>query len=307
MGEKILKANYESGKTPLTIGTIKIPCYVLEDGTAVLSGRGMQEAIGLSKRTAGNALRLLIKKRQFSKYIPEKLIESLETPLNFIRTGRGGASGSQPITHGYEATILIDICYVLIDAKNAGVKLTTEQINLVHKAEAVVRAFSKTGIIAVIYKLTGYLDDQVRTVLNDIFNKSYLLETAKQYRVTFPLELYRQWFRLNDWEWKPENAQKRPGILGRWTNDLIYSRIAPGILKELKIRNPKNEKGYREYKHFQFLTDEVGEPTLREFFGGLIALAKANSKWRRYMEMANIAYPQYEHTMFLPLDYDENE
>ena len=32
MTEKILKAEYGSDKTPLTIGTIQIPCYVLEGG-----------------------------------------------------------------------------------------------------------------------------------------------------------------------------------------------------------------------------------------------------------------------------------
>ena len=118
----------------------------------------------------------------------------------------------------------------------------------------------------------------------------------KKYRVTYPLELYKQWFRLNNWEWRPENAQKRPGVIGNWTNDLIYARIAPGILKNLKIRNPKTEKGFREHKHFQFLTDEIGEPKLIEFFGGLIALAKATTNWRKYKEMVNRAYPKYDET-----------
>lgn len=169
-----------------------------------------------------------------------------------------------------------------------------------------VRAFSKTGIISVIYKLTGYLDDQVKTVLNDIFNK-FLLEDAKQYKVTFPLELYKEWFKLNNWEWRPENAQKKTGVLGKWTNNLIYARIAPGILSQLKIRNPKTDKGRREHKHFQFLTDDIGEPKLREFFGGLIALSKATSTWRKYIEMVNRAYPKYDDTLFIPFDYDENE
>ena len=32
---KIQKAIKESDKTPLQIGSLQIPCYVLEDGTAV--------------------------------------------------------------------------------------------------------------------------------------------------------------------------------------------------------------------------------------------------------------------------------
>ena len=142
--------------------------------------------------------------------------------------------------------------------------------------------------------------------MNDILNK-YLLSEAKKYKVTYPLELYRQWFKLNNWEWKPDNKQKRPSVLGHWTNDLIYSRLAPGLLKQLKIRNAKNEKGFRPHKNFQFLTDEIGEPRLREFFGGLIALAKANTKWKSYISMVNRAYPKYGDNLTLPFPPDDDE
>lgn len=285
----LLKAKYGSEKTPLTIGVIEIPCYVLENGTAVLSGRGIQNILGFTKNDSGNALAKMLNRTKFSPYIPEDLLNQLNNPLQFERVGSGG---SQPGTNGYEATVLIDVCYVLIDAKKANVKMSEKEQLLYHQAELIVRAFSKTGIVSVIYKLTGYLDDQVSTFLNDIFNK-ILLEEAKKYVVTFPLELYKQWYRLNGWEWKPENKQKRPGVIGTWTKDLIYSRIAPQLLKELERRNPKNDKGYRDFKHFQFLNDEIGEPKLREFFGGLIALAKASPNWRKYYELCNRAYPKF--------------
>ena len=60
--EKILKAPYGSEKTPLILGEIKIPCYVLEDGTAVLSGRGIQNILGFSKTSSGTELGKLIQK-----------------------------------------------------------------------------------------------------------------------------------------------------------------------------------------------------------------------------------------------------
>lgn len=298
MSEKsILKAPYGSDKTPLKIGTngIEIPCYVLEDGTPVLSLRGLQNALGLPKNVSGTVLPKVIKHKNLTPFVPESLTLALANPIQFMRVG---GAGSAPITNGYEATILIDLCYVLIDAKNAGIELTKTQEALARQAQIVTRAFSKTGIVSVIYKLTGYLDDKVSTFLNDILNK-YLLIEAKQYQVTYPLELYKQWYRLNNWEWTPDNKQKRNSVLGHWTNDLIYKRIAPDILRHLKIRNPKNDKGYREHKHFQFLTNEIGEPRLREFFGGLIALARATTTWRKYVEMVNKAYPKFGDTLNL--------
>lgn len=40
---------YGSDKTPLKLGKLEIPCYVLEDGTAVLSARGMQSVLSFDK------------------------------------------------------------------------------------------------------------------------------------------------------------------------------------------------------------------------------------------------------------------
>lgn len=39
--DKLLKSIYGSDKTPLKLGDLEIPCYVLEDGTRVFSGRGV--------------------------------------------------------------------------------------------------------------------------------------------------------------------------------------------------------------------------------------------------------------------------
>lgn len=42
----MLVAKYGSDKTPLRLGNLEIPCYVLEDGTRVFSGRGIQKVLG---------------------------------------------------------------------------------------------------------------------------------------------------------------------------------------------------------------------------------------------------------------------
>lgn len=307
MPHKILNATHGSDKTPLKIGSeLEIPCYVLEGGMAVLSSRAVQIAIGFPPTASGLSLGNLIRNKRLSKYVSPELSEILQNPIKFRRPGAGGTA---PLTHGYEATVLIDVCYVLIDAKNDGAKLTPKEDLLEKQAEIVVRAFSKIGIVAVIYNVTGYQDQVVAGALNDLLNK-FLLDEAKKYTVTFPIEFYKQIFRLNNWAWKAENAQKKPGVIGNWTKDLIYKRMAPGLLKELERRNPKNEKGYRHHKHFQFLTDEVGEPKLREFFGGLMALARANTTWRKFYEMVERSFPSFNsdgsQTQQLPFPPDDN-
>ena len=61
MEEKILLAKYGSDKTPLKLGNLELECYVLEDGTRVFSGRGIQKALG-SKSTSGQWLSTYINK-----------------------------------------------------------------------------------------------------------------------------------------------------------------------------------------------------------------------------------------------------
>lgn len=296
MSEEKRKVTHE-GILPL--GGVEIPCFVLEDGTRVLSSRAFQEALRIrDKPTEGGKRGGHILPIFLSATAIKPFIDKQEGLANFepIICYRG-----KQLMHGYEASALADVCDAILEARKQGAKFTARQSIVADQCEILMRAFAKVGIIALVDEVTGYQDVRVKDALERIFNK-FLLEEAKKYVVTYPIELYKQWFRLNNWDWKPENAQKRPGVIGTWTNDLIYKRIAPSLLEQLEIKNPKNAKGYREHKHFQFLTDEVGEPRLREFFGGLIALARATTSWRKYMEMVNRAYPKFGDQLTMALE-----
>jgi hypothetical protein len=286
-----------------------ITSAVLDDGRRIFSERSLATAFGIKGSGA-----FWQKKRESkgdSAFLPEYLSAKYLQPFisNELRSKFESAilyisKGGQEST-GVDATVLADICDVYITAKNEGVK-NAKFLNVADNAYIMLKAFAKVGIVALIDEATGYQDVRMKDELNKIFLQELLLEKAKKYEVTFPLELYKQWFRLNNWEWKVENAQKRPGVIGTWTNQYVYDRIASGLLKELERRNPKNNKGYREFKHFQFLTDEVGEPKLREFFGGLVALAKANTSWRKYLEMVNLVFPKQGDQLRLSMPDEED-
>ena len=52
MKQKLRKATHNG---TLTIGDTKIPCYALEDGTRILSQRGLNEASGITHGEASQA------------------------------------------------------------------------------------------------------------------------------------------------------------------------------------------------------------------------------------------------------------
>lgn len=278
------KSHYEGF---IEIDKVKIPCAVLYDeNDKPIRVFNQRKALKILTNNEQGVISRYLKAKNLQDYVPEKYKNGnyQESIFPFIDL-RGKES------MGFVGTDLIDICNMYLQARKAGNVLNKNQNHLAERSEVIILAFAKVGVNALIDEATGYQDVRVKGALQQILNK-FLLEDAKKYQVTYPLELYKQWFRLNGWEWKEQNAQKRPGVIGTWTNKYIYERIAPNILKELEKKNPKNEKGYREYKHFQFLTDEVGEPKLREFFGGLIALARATTSWRKYTQLVERAYPK---------------
>ncbi|MCH7752817.1 MAG: hypothetical protein IH898_11760, partial [Planctomycetes bacterium] len=54
-----------------------------------------------------------------------------------------------------------------------------------------------------------------------------------------------------------ESIRRRPGVVGKYTNDIVYERLAPGVLDELRVRNPTDHKGRRRAKHHQWLSRDV--------------------------------------------------
>lgn len=106
-----------------------------------------------------------------------------------------------------------------------------------------MRAFAKVGIIALVDEATGYQDKRAQNALAKILEK-FIAEEMQPHTKTFPEEFYRQIFRLRGWEWKPWTV-KKPGVIGHYTNDIVYERLAPDVLDELKRPNPTNEAGNR--------------------------------------------------------------
>lgn len=63
-------------KGELDLNGIKIPCYVLEDGTRVLSGRGMQEALKMvddNKNTSGHRIVRYLNQKTLTPFISKYL------------------------------------------------------------------------------------------------------------------------------------------------------------------------------------------------------------------------------------------
>ncbi|MFC1893971.1 P63C domain-containing protein, partial [Chloroflexota bacterium] len=45
---------------------------------------------------------------------------------------------------------------------------------------------------------------------------------------------------------------------------LVYQKLSEGILAELRSKNPVTPEGYRKYRHFQFIIEDIGNPHLEK-------------------------------------------
>ena len=282
----------------------KIQCYVLEDGTAVLSGRGMQEALGLGQSHC-TKLSNLLSNKLLKPFIDEDLATVLANPIRFVRPGRGGA-----IAKGYEATTLTKICRVVLKARRAKEFKENDFLQQVaNECEIIIAAFSDVGIIATIYEITGYEKIKDR----DVYQKYVEKFIKKEYAIwvkRFPIKFFELMNDLKGWKYEKNKTRYYPAM-GHVINDVVYKRLAPNILLELKKVNPvKEDTGKRVAKHHSWLTEDMGIPSLAEHLIGVMALASANTEWRKFYSQLNRAYPIHENSqlyLFPPEDTPEQE
>jgi hypothetical protein len=119
---------------------------------------------------------------------------------------------------------------------------------------------------------------------------------------TFPDEYYTQLFRLRGLEF-PKDSVKRPQYFGTLTNDIVYKRLAPGVLEELKKVIPKTESGRRKGTLSQALTRNIGYPKLREHLGATVAYMTVSRDYPDFIEKLDRFRPRYGDQYQLPFDY----
>lgn len=300
--KSILKATHGSDDHPLRIGNLEIPCYVLEDGTRVLSQGGMISSLGMTRGGAGGGgdrLAAFAGGKLISPFISNDLINAIRTPIKFQAKSGGQAA------YGYPATILADICDAVLAARAAGV-LQSQQEHIAKQCEILVRGFARVGIIALVDEATGYQKDRAKDALAQIL-EAFVAKELQPWVKTFPMEFYEQMFRLRGLPY-PTERFGRPQYFGLLTNDIVYRRLAPGVLAELKkgAEKAKNE-GKPQGKLHQRLTKDFGHPKLREHLASVVTVMKLSDKWEDFKAKLDRIHPAYHETMPLPLEYRGEE
>lgn len=301
--KKILRATHEG---VLKIGDIEFRCIVLEDGTRLISGKGFMKGMGMYRSGAlstrrkddpeGAQMPLFLAYKNLKPFVNKELSEVLNAPHEYLPK-----RGNRIQQGGIKAEAIPKICDVWLQARDAGV-LKKTQLLIAAKADILMRGLAHVGIIALIDEATGYQEDRDREALQAILDK-FLRDHLAKWAKTFPDEFYEHLFKLKGWQYRPLSV-KRPSVVGHWTNDIIYTRLAPGVLAKLREKTPKDHKGRRRHKFFQWLTDDYGHPALKQHLSNVIFLMKAYTKWDQFYRALQRAAPKYG-DRFLPHVHDD--
>lgn len=294
---KLPQATHEGD---LQIGDASIPCAVLEDGRRVLTQSGFMRALGRARQAKGRQyydgdvnMPAFLTAKSLKPFISKDL-EVTSSQIEF-RTVRGIKA------FGYPAELLPKVCEVFLQAHDADA-LAHNQKHIADKAQALIRGLAKTGIVALVDEATGYQTVRPRDALQ-VYLEMVLRQELAAWSKRFPDEFYENIYKLRGWVW-PGMGKNRYSVVAHYTRDLVYQRLAPGVLAELEKRSPKDDKGQRRNKLHQWLNDDVGHPMLAQHLHSLLMFQRlaisTGQTWAQFVKMVDRVMPKKGETLELP-------
>lgn len=293
------KATHEGA---MLIGSNEIACAVLEGGRRVLTLSGFMVALGRSRQAKGRQyykrgdvdLPTFLTAQNLKDFIPSDL-EVTSKGVEFLAQNGQRA-------YGYSAEMLPKVCGVFLDAKAAGV-LKANQMHIADRSLILIRALASTGIIALVDEATGYQYDRPRRDLEEYLQR-FIADELRRWVKTFPADYFKELCRLRGVDLRPD--MKLPQYFGHLTNNLVYRRIAPGLLSKLK--EFREEEGKGKEKLHQGLSEDIGLRALLVHLGLVIGVMKSNDSYDEAVKQLDViasVYPKEPSLFHDPADWEE--
>jgi hypothetical protein len=274
----------------LTLGAFTVPCFVTKSGERLIASRKMQEILKVvedepedreKEQRPGTRFKRFLTRKFFNSLISQKDLQDLFAPIRRSYRGR--------VINGYKAESLTKFCELMTLARDRQLLTTERQYIVAEQAKVLYDAFAKIGLTALIDEATGFQQVRSKDNLRKLL-EAYVAPEFLPWTKRFPDEFYRELFRLRGWSYDPLSV-KRPILIGKLTEHIIYKRLPPGVLEELKAKNPKTESGYRKKKHHQLLTVDVGHPHLDRQIASSMTLMRISSTWTQFDSHLKKAFP----------------
>src|SRR5215472_9890324 len=303
------RIRYSIDEGTLPFVGMEFRCAVLDYETRVISGTEFLRVMGIYRSGALSTrlseddelyFPLYLAFKNLRPYILEdtELVEALRQPIRY-RDLKGS------IGEGIPAQVLRRICSVWVRAQQAGV-LGRSQEKVAEKARVLLEALADVAIIALIEEATGYQKRRAHDELQRIL-AAYIAPELLPWQKRFPFSYYEQIHRVMGWRFDA-SLTARNSYIGKLTNKLIYEKLPPGVLRELRRRNPTDPRTHRRrHKHHQILTNDVGNPHLQNQITAVTTLLRVtpDGNGRFFEQLFNQAFPPPQGDLFAALELEK--
>ncbi len=242
----------------------------------------MARALGM-RSGGGNVFLRAVQRKGLGSKIGQKLLDNIENPIVFKPL-------TQDLGHGYNASVLVDICKAIIRADESG-KLHPTQKGLADQAQILLQAFAKVGVTALIDEATGFQQVRDPSALR-ILVQQYIEEEKREWEKQFPDEYYDELNRLYGSKRLTTTGsgaviQNRPQHFAKFTRFYVYHPLENGaVLDELDKINPKiDKKGTRRSRFHQHLSLGYGIEKLKRQVGEVMTLAKVSDTVAQFKKL----------------------
>ncbi|WP_161487730.1 P63C domain-containing protein, partial [Rhodanobacter sp. FW510-R10] len=218
--------------------------------------------------------------KSIAPFLGAEVQEKIQNPLKFQWSPRGAEKQFPGDIHGYDVTLLIDICKAIIAAETNG-SLRPSQAGIAQQAHIILGASAKAGIKGLVYALSGY--DATREEVIAAF-KLYVRDEAREYEKEFPAQLYEEWYRLYK---LPKPERNKPWKFMHLTIDHVYKPLANSSGKVLDLTRQKRDASGDRHKRLHLFLSEVGVKALRTQLGQLLGIARVSKNSEEYETFVN--------------------
>lgn len=299
---KLDRVHHVLGAGVVNLAGMKFRCAVLDGEVRVISGTELMRGLGIYRSGALSTRRSDADELHFPLYLAhknlrpfvledEKLVEALRHPLRYRAEG-------QSVADGLPGHVLRRILSVWLRARTSGV-LGASQVIIAEKAQHLLEALADVALDALIDEATGYQKQRASDALQKLL-MAYVRPEFRPYATKYPTSFYQEIYRVMGWPYDASTSA-RTAYVGKLTNKLIYDQMPPGVLDEMRKRNPVDPvTKRRKRKHFQLLTDQVGDPHLDRQIASVITLLRASpaGQWKFFEMLFNNAYPPLQRDLF---------
>jgi len=261
-------------------------------------GRARSPKAGTGVLSTVDELPFFLQAEALQPFISEELRKSTKAIFYVEKNGARGV--------GYDALLLTQTCDVYLQLRDASLAkdgaVPKRYAAIIKACDIVMRSLAGVAIVALVDEATGFQYERPSDALSRIL-QAFIAKELRPWVHTFPEDYYRELFRLRGIEYTASSV-KRPQYFGHLTNKIVYARLAPNVLEELRKKVERTPSGRLRYHLHRRLTDDIGHPKLRELLSSVVTIMKLSDGYQDFDKKLNRLHPVYSENMVLDFEGD---